>query len=162
MSSPSETSAQPRHARLSAQDFQALIDEVPMAVQLAIRAETLGFGRAVLRLPFKPLSLRPGGTISGPAMMTLADVALWGAILSMLGPVALAVTTDLTFHFLRKPKPGDLLCHAGTLQLGRRLAIADCRITAATLGCDDPRPLAHAVGTYALPETPAARPDDAS
>jgi acyl-coenzyme A thioesterase PaaI-like protein len=67
----------------------------------------------------------------------------------MIGPMALAVTTDLTFHFLKKPPPGDLGAHARTLQLGRRLAIADCTISAA----DDPRPLAHAVGTYALPES---------
>lgn len=148
---PGETSAAACPAKLTIPAFQDLIDEVPLAVQLAIRAETLDFGRAVLRLPYQPLSLRPGGTISGPAMMTLADVALWGAILSMLGPVALAVTTDLTFHFLKKPQPGDLLAHAATLQLGRRLAIADCRIT----GTESDRPLAHAVGTYALPEGPA-------
>ena len=81
-------------------------------------------------------------------MMTLADVAIWAAILSMVGPMALAVTTDLTFHFLRKPPPGDLHADARTLQLGRRLAIADCTIT----GADDTHPVAHAVGTYALPE----------
>jgi len=147
---PAETGPAGRAAKLTPLAFQRLIDAVPLARALAIRSESLSFGRATLRLPSQPLGLRPGGTISGPAMMTLADVALWGAILSMLGPVALAVTTDLTAHFLKKPQPGDLLGHATTLQLGRRLAIADCRIT----GTTDDRPLAHAVGTYALPEGP--------
>jgi uncharacterized protein (TIGR00369 family) len=137
-----------RHAMLGTGELQALIAEVPLAAYLGCRVETLDHGSATLRLPYRTELLRPGGTIGGPAMMTLADVAIWGAVLSMIGPMALAVTTDLTFHFLRKPAPGDLLAHARTLQLGRRLAIADCTITGAT----DPRTLAHAVGTYALPE----------
>jgi uncharacterized protein (TIGR00369 family) len=141
--------AHERHAKLQVAEMQALVtDGVPLAAYLGCRVEALGYGAATLRLPFRPELLRPGGTISGPAMMTLADVAIWSAVLSMLGPVALAVTTDLTFHFLKKPPPADLLAHARTLQLGRRLAIADCTITAT----EDPRPLAHAVGTYALPE----------
>jgi uncharacterized protein (TIGR00369 family) len=138
-----------RHAKLEVAEMQALVsDGVPLAAYLGCRVRSLGYGAATLRLPFRPELLRPGGTISGPAMMTLADVAIWSAVLSMLGPVALAVTTDLTFHFLKKPPPGDLWAHARTLQLGRRLAIAECTITAT----EDPRPLAHAVGTYALPE----------
>lgn len=143
-----------RVAKLTTDELQALVsDGVPLAAYLDCRVEALDYGTARLRLPFRTELLRPGGTIGGPAMMTLADVAIWGAVLSMIGPVALAVTTDLTFHFLRKPPPGDLLAHARTLQLGRRLAIADCTITAAPTGDhDDPRPLAHAVGTYALPE----------
>lgn len=83
-------------------------------------------------------------------MMTLADVAIWAAVPSMLGRrLTIAVTTDLTFHFLRKPPPGDLLATARVLQLGRWLAFADCSITARN---GDDRPLAHAVGTYALLE----------
>ena len=119
-----------------------------LAAYLGCRVEALDHGHAVIRLPFRPELLRPGGTISGPAMMTLADVTIWGAVLSMIGPVALAVTTDLTFHFLRKPAPGDLLATASMLQLGRRLAIGQCTIA----GTHDDRPVAHAVGTYALPE----------
>ncbi len=139
-----------RTAKLSVAEMQALVTEgVPLAGHLGCRVERLDHGLAVLRLPFRPELLRPGGTIGGPAMMTLADVAIWAAVLSMLGPVALAVTTDITFHFLRKPPPGDLLATARVLQLGRRLAIADCSITARN---GDDRPLAHAVGTYALPE----------
>jgi uncharacterized protein (TIGR00369 family) len=138
-----------RVAKLTTAELQGLVsDGVPLAAYLGCRVEALDYGTARLCLPFRPELLRPGGTIGGPAMMTLADVTIWGAVLSMIGPVALAVTTDLTFHFLQKPPPGDLLATARTLQLGRRLAVADCTITG---GVDD-RPLAHAVGTYALPE----------
>jgi len=138
-----------RHAKLTTAELQDLVTEgVPLAGYLGCRVLALDYGTATLCLPHRDDLLRPGGTVGGPAMMTLADVAIWGAILSMIGPVALAVTTDLTFHFLKKPPPGDLAAHARTLQLGRRLAIADCTITAS----HDPRPLAHAVGTYALPE----------
>ena len=130
--------------------MQGLITEgVPLAAHIGCRVEALEHGQAILRLPFGPALLRPGGTISGPAMMTLVDVAIWAAVLSRLGPVALAVTTDLTFHFLRKPPPVELVATAGLLQLGRRLAVAECTITAAE---GDGRALAHAVGTYALPE----------
>ncbi len=142
-----------RTAKLGIDELQGLItDGVPLAAYLNCRVEELDYGVAVIRLPFRPELLRPGGTISGPAMMTLADVTSWAAVLSMLGPIALAVTTDLTFHFLRKPPPGDLVATARTLQLGRRLAVADCTINAIV----DPHPLAHAVGTYALPENAAA------
>lgn len=142
-----------RSAKLTTAELQGLVsDGVPLAAYLGCRVEALGYGSARLRLPFRAELLRPGGTIGGPAMMTLVDVTIWGAVLSMIGPVALAVTTDLTFHFLRKPPPGDLVATARTLQLGRRLAVADCTITAAPTGDHDDRPLAHAVGTYALPE----------
>ena len=138
-----------RHAKLTTAELQALVtDGVPLAGYLGCRVVELDYGTATLCLPHRDDLLRPGGTIGGPAMMTLADVAIWGAVLSMIGHVALAVTTDLTFHFLKKPPPGDLEARARTLQLGRRLAIADCTITVS----GDPRPLAHAVGTYALPE----------
>jgi acyl-coenzyme A thioesterase PaaI-like protein len=86
------------------------------------------------------------------AKLSLADVTIWGAVLSAIGPVALAVTADLTFHFLRRPPPAPLLATASMLQLGCRLAIADCTITACPTGDHNDRPLVHAVGTYALQE----------
>mgnify|MGYP002395997755 CR=1 FL=1 len=144
-----KTSPHVRTAKLSVAKMQELVsDGVPLAAHIGCRVDTLGYGSARLSLPDRADLLRPGGTIGGPAMMTLADVAIWAALLSMVGPMALAVTTDLTFHFLRKPQPGDLHANARTLQLGRRLAIADCLIA----GIDDAHPVAHAVGTYALPE----------
>ena len=70
--------------------------------------------------------LRPGGTVSGPAMFALADVSVYLAILAMIGPVALAVTTSCSIDFMRKPAANtDLIAKARLLKLGRRLAVGD-------------------------------------
>jgi uncharacterized protein (TIGR00369 family) len=80
-----------------------------------------------VRLRVGERHLRPGGTVSGPAMFSLADVGIYLAILSRLGPVALAVTTNCSIDFMRKPVAGaDLLCEARLLKLGRVLAVGDC------------------------------------
>src|SRR5262245_24336154 len=80
-------------------------------------------GRVRVRLRYHDLHLRPGGTISGPALMTLADLAMYSLLLAMIGPVALAVTTSLNINFLRKPGPVDVIARAEMLKLGQRLAI---------------------------------------
>jgi len=104
-----------------------------------------GFAR--LRLGYDPGSLRPGGTISGPAMFTLADVAMYVAVLASIGPVALAVTTNLNINFLRRPPPGDLVGEARLLKLGKSLAVGEVYLRAP----DASESVAHAVSTYALP-----------
>ena len=101
-----------------------------------------------LRLLAHPRHLRPGGTVSGPAMFALADVAMYLAILSRIGPVALTVTTNCSIDFLRKPAAGaDLIATARLLKLGRRLAVGDVLIRAGTA----PEPVARAGLTYAIP-----------
>ena len=91
--------------------------------------------------------LRPGGTVSGPTLMTLADTGLYSAILATLGPVAMAVTTNLNINFLRKPEPGRLRAETRLLKLGKRLAVGEVTIT-----CNgDPAPVAHVTGTYSIP-----------
>ena len=102
---------------------------------------------AVMRLAAHPRHLRPGGTVSGPAMFALADVALYAAILAQIGPVGLAVTTNLNINFLRKPPPGALIGTARLLKLGQRLAVGE---TAITLPHSDVL-VAHATGTYSIP-----------
>lgn len=104
-------------------------------------------GTAVLRLLAGSQHLRPGGTVSGPTLFALADVAAYVAILAHIGPVALAVTTNLSINFLRKPEPGALLGRARILKLGKRLAVVEVAITPE--GDDDP--VAHAVATYSIP-----------
>ncbi|MFY8210184.1 MAG: PaaI family thioesterase, partial [Caulobacter sp.] len=79
-------------------------------------------GRALLKLPYASRQLRPGGVISGPTMMSLADTAAYAMILARIGEVALSVTTSLNIHFLRGCKPGDLYAEATLLKLGRRIA----------------------------------------
>ena len=81
--------------------------------------------RVLLKLPFASRQLRPGGVISGPTLMTLADTAAYALVLAHIGEVAMAVTTSLTIHFLRGCKPGELYAEASLLKLGRRIATAD-------------------------------------
>lgn len=109
--------------------------------------ESVGPLAARMRMRFHPRHLRPGGTISGPAMMALADYALYAAILAEIGPVGLAVTTNLGFNFLRKPAATDLIAHARLLKLGRRLAVGEVAISAP----DSDAVVCHATGTYSIP-----------
>ncbi|MDR7126865.1 PaaI family thioesterase [Pseudotabrizicola sp. 4114] len=101
-----------------------------------------------LRLRVAARHLRPGGTVSGPAMFGLADVAMYLAILSRIGPVALAVTTNCAMDFMRKPQAGvDLLGRARVLKLGRRLAVGDVLLFSE----GGSEPVARAGLTYAIP-----------
>ena len=102
---------------------------------------------ARLRLYFHEKQLRPGGTISGPALMTLADTAMYVVLLAMIGPIALAVTTNLNINFLRKPEPGDVIAEARILKLGNRLAVGE--VTMYSDGQEEP--VAHATLTYSIP-----------
>lgn len=109
------------------------------------RADLAG---VTLRLRVADRHLRPGGTVSGPSMFALADVAMYLALLSRIGPVALAVTTNCAIDFLRKPEAGrDLLGEARLLKLGRSLAVGDVMIR--SVGKDEP--VARASLTYAIP-----------
>lgn len=111
------------------------------------RIEDLGPLTARVRSLYNPLQLRPGGTISGPTMMALADLALYAAIMGSIGPVTMAVTTNLSFNFLRKPAQKDLIADCRLLKLGKRLAIGDVFIRSD--GEDDV--VCHATGTYSIP-----------
>lgn len=115
--------------------------------QFGFRTEHIGHGEARVRLPFDEAHIRPGGTISGPAMMALADFAMYAAVLGMIGPVELAVTTSLNINFLRKPGTVDLVAKARILKLGKRLAVGE--ITLESDGEDGP--VAHATATYSIP-----------
>jgi uncharacterized protein (TIGR00369 family) len=87
--------------------------------------ESLDGDTLVLALSTSARHTRPGGTLSGPTMMALADNAAWLVILAHIGPVLLAVTTSLHIDFLRKPDVTDLLARAKLIKLGSRLAIVD-------------------------------------
>src|SRR2546428_8912496 len=85
-----------------------------------------------VRQAFRQRSLRPGGTISGPTMMALADFAMYVAVLAAIGPVPLAVTINLNINFLRKPSARDLTAEARLLKLGKRLAPGEVAIRCPT------------------------------
>ena len=109
------------------------------------RADAAG---VALRLVTQDRHLRPGGTVSGPAMFGLADVAMYLAILSRIGPVALAVTTNASIDFMRKPAAGrDLIAEARLLKLGRVLAVGDVLIFSE----GETSPVARASMTYSIP-----------
>lgn len=133
---------------MSAEAFNELTRrEVPLAAQSGCHAEEIGDGTARVRLPFSPDFIRPGGTISGPAMMALTDYGMYAALLGAIGDVALAVTTNLNINFLRKPEPVDMIAACKVLKLGRRLAVIE--VTIYSEGLDEP--IAHATGTYSIP-----------
>jgi uncharacterized protein (TIGR00369 family) len=124
-----------------------VVEQFPQISELQYRIEEVGEGTLRVRLPYDDMLLRPGGTISGPALMALADSATYFLILSMIGPVGLAVTTSLHIDFLRKPKPADVVADAEILKLGSRLAIARVSLRSH----DDTEPVAHASVTYSIP-----------
>lgn len=112
------------------------------------RVTEVGPGRVRLVQATGSRNLRPGGVISGPTLMTMADTAAYAVVLAHIGEVAMAVTTSLTVHFLRPCKPGDLIAEATMLKLGRR--IATCDVLMWTEGPD--RAAAKATVAYAIPE----------
>jgi uncharacterized protein (TIGR00369 family) len=120
---------------------------LPLVAVFGIETLELGPGTARLRLPGGRDHVRPGGTVAGPALFALADVALYAAVLSRIGPVELAVTTSMTINFLRKPAPRPVIAEARLLKLGRRLAYGEVLL----LSDGEADPVAHATGTYSIP-----------
>ncbi len=102
----------------------------------------------LLRQFYNERMLRPGGTVSGPTLMALADFAMYVVLLSAIGPVGLAVTTNLNINFLRKGQPGqDVMAAAKLLKLGKRLAVGEVNLLSGT----SPDPIAHVTSTYSIP-----------
>lgn len=109
--------------------------------------ESVGSREARVRLKFTEQSVRPGGTISGPAMFTLADFSIYVALIATLGQQGIpALTTNLNITFLKRPEQGDLIAHTRIIRLGRRLAYADVGLR--TDNAEDV--VAHATGSYAI------------
>lgn len=116
--------------------------------QTKCEVAAVGNGTATIKHPIGVDELRPGGTVSGPVMMMVADVALYVAIFGAIGIVPLAVTTSLSFNFLRKPAADKAIVGVcKLLKLGKSLAVGE--VTLYSEGSDDP--VAHAVGTYSIP-----------
>lgn len=134
--------------RMDAAALDRFLDETfPQAKEFGFEITELHEGRILLRLPTGAQHLRPGNTVSGPVLMTLADSATYLLVLAHLGPVALAVTTNLNIHFMRKPEAGELFATANLLKLGQRIAVAEVRLH----GADPSALYAHATVTYSIP-----------
>ena len=124
-----------------------LLREFPQ-VKYDFAIERLTDDGVVVRLKVAERHLRPGGTVSGPSIFALADVAIYLAILARIGPVALAVTTNGGIDFLRKPAAGtDLIGEGRLLKLGRVLAVGDVLIRSDGMA----EPVARANMTYSIP-----------
>ncbi|MCS0496109.1 PaaI family thioesterase [Ancylobacter sp. MQZ15Z-1] len=145
---------------MNAEELQAyLVAEFPQAFgagrpHRVVRVDAAGVG---VTLAASEEHLRPGDTVSGPSMMGLADIAAYAVILAAIGPVPLAVTTNFSINFLRKPQPGLLVADARLMKLGRRLAVCEVGLRAPHEG-DAPFRVtggeelcAHAVTTYSIP-----------
>ena len=134
--------------RITVDEFNAIMaKELPWALEVGMTAYYINDSVAVLRLPFDKSMLRPGGTVSGPTMMALANTTMYAVMLSAIGVVKLAVTTSFNINFLHRPKPADLNAEGRILKLGKRLAVVE--VTMHSDGHD--APVAHATGTYSIP-----------
>lgn len=109
--------------------------------------EEIWFGGCRVRRRHHERSLRPGGTVSGPVMMALADFTMYLAVLSAIGWVPLAVTTNLSVNFLKRPGARDLIAEARLFKLGKRLAVGEVDLRSD--GDDDL--VAHVTSTYSIP-----------
>lgn len=132
---------------LDAAEIEAFLEaHFPEAVGY-VEIVRIDAGGVTVRLRTRPEHLRPGGTVSGPTLMTLADTAMYFLVLSLVGPKALAVTTSLNINFLRRPEPGSVIAKASLLKRGKQLVVGQVSLTLE--GAADP--VAHATVTYALP-----------
>lgn len=133
--------------RMTPQELTEFIEQLIPEGRLGWKITRIEEGELDMRLPFRADFLRPGGTISGPVLMGLADTAAYLVILSMIGPVALAVTTSLNINFMRRPSPEELSARARILKLGRQLAVVEVYMA---LAATDTL-VAQATVTYSIP-----------
>jgi uncharacterized protein (TIGR00369 family) len=139
-------------AKMSVADLQRFLRaEFPQAFSSGdISIESADGASCLLRQRYGQHMLRPGGTVSGPILMALADYAMYVVLLSAIGPIGLAVTTNLNINFLRKASPGrDVLAAARLMKLGKRLAVGEVML----LSGSSPDPIAHVTATYSIPNT---------
>jgi uncharacterized protein (TIGR00369 family) len=134
---------------ITADEFRQVLKEgMPSGSAMPFEVVSLERGRAVLRLETGHKDLRPGGTVAGPLLFGFADLAMYAAVMSALGKVPLAVTTDATIHFLRRPQAGVLVARARLLKEGKRLVVGEVEITHES---EEGAPVVHAVMTYSAP-----------
>lgn len=124
-----------------------LTESAPFQRVYGFVTEEIGYGTARVRLPAGEAHIRPGGTLSGPAQMALADFTMYAALLGAIGEVPLAVTTSLNMNFLQRPQPGDLLASCRLIKLGKRLAVGDIMVHSEGMEA----PVSHATATYSIP-----------
>jgi uncharacterized protein (TIGR00369 family) len=136
---------------LSPNDINNFVAEVfPATVGDGVSCVETGNGYAIARLAHDPVNVRPGGIVPGPSIFGLADAALWYAVFTRVGREAMAVTSDMTIHFLRPAVGASLLGKCTLTKVGKRLAHGEIRIWEE--GGDPDRLVAFPSGAYALPD----------
>ena len=149
-------------SKITVQEFQQLASlRLPFAEVMGLQLQSIDDDGIWMRALYSDKFLRPGGTISGPVMMGLADAAIYAMVMSRIGAVELAVTTSLNINFLRKPAPGDIVARATPLKFGKRLVVGEVAIYSATDSAvdytgekndlSDTDMVAHATATYSIP-----------
>jgi len=133
--------------RLSATDITEFLNEVFPGAMESFVIEDVQAMSARVRMPFSQYRLRPGGTISGPSLMTLADTGVWIALRAMIGREPLSVTSHLSIDFLRKPEQRDLIGFATIHKIGKKLAVGDVLMYSE----GEEAPCGRASVTYAIP-----------
>lgn len=132
---------------MNANEVEAYVGEIfPQVSDYGFHVEILEAGKISISMKVNETHLRPGGTVSGPAMFTLADCASYFLVLAHIGKVALAVTTNINMNFISKPE-GDLIADVTLLKLGKRLAVCEISIRSKA----DNVLVAHATATYSIP-----------
>jgi uncharacterized protein (TIGR00369 family) len=141
---------QAKPPKMSVRDLEKfLAAEFPQAFHdgSGLSIEEVWHGGGRVRQAYQTRFIRPGGTISGPTMMALADFAMYVGLLASIGPVPLAVTTNLAINFLRRPETRDLIAECRYLKLGKRLAVGEVSIFSEGMA----EPVAHVTSTYSIP-----------
>jgi len=150
-------------SKITVEEFQQLASlRLPFAEIMGLRLQSIDDDGVWMRAVYSDRFLRPGGTISGPVMMGLADAAIYAMVMSRIGAVELAVTTSLNINFLRKPAPGDIVARATPLKFGKRLVVGEVAMYSAADNAvgytgegDETNVLndmvAHATATYSIP-----------
>lgn len=144
-----------RMQELTASAIQDIIDRgVPLSAELGIKVESVSDDEARVRLPYATRLLRPGGSVSGPALMALIDTAMYALVLKACGREEMALTSDMQLRFLRRAAATDIFAHARFLKRGTRLLSFEVMVYAK----GEQEPCAQATGTYIRPADPITQP----
>ncbi len=136
-------------SRISLEAINKILhDGLPNSARTGVIVEAIDEGTCTMRLPVDETMVRPGGTLSGPSMMGLADAAMWVCVMSRIGDIQLAVTTSFNINFLRKPKMQDIIAKGKAIKIGKQLAVLEVTLYTAN---EEHEPIAHATGTYSIP-----------
>lgn len=136
-------------SRITEAAFRRVLQEgLPSGAGMTFRVLRLERAHVELHFTPSPGDVRPGGTVAGPVLFGLADLAMYAAVMSAVGEMPMAVTSDATIHFLRRPRAEPIVATARLLKEGRRLAVGEV-----SMAHEGEAPVAHVVMTYAIPGT---------